>query len=45
MPFKGQKCKCGHIKSSHPEFRKNNILARGECDEWTCNCKKYEADV
>ena len=35
-------CKCSHIKSHHKESMKDGIRSRGECEQWDCDCEKFE---
>jgi len=36
-----QKCVCGHLKTDHKIRTNVGIRKRGECDQWSCNCKKF----
>ena len=42
LDFKNIFCKCSHIKSHHKESMKDGIRSRGECEQWDCDCEKFE---
>lgn len=39
-----KKCKCGHGLTDHRRRQKNNEYYIGECEDWDCDCEKYDFD-